>query len=100
LIITRNHVRSAIDFVEIAEESMHNVVTHIGATAQSTVGDLILTVLKAAYPEQVSHSDMLRRVYKRVKNAAEFKEIIETLIESRRVIEEGSQKGIFYTFIK
>jgi len=68
MIITRDHFLSAVQAVELVEARMGEVLAYIGATAQSSVTDYIYSFIKAKHPEPLSHSVLLRRVYKRIKN--------------------------------
>lgn len=96
LIITKSHLASARKAIDYAESKMSDVLAFIGATAQSTVSDLIMNILKAKEGEPVSHSTILRKVYRRVQNKNEFRDIIDTLIESNRIIVSASERGMFY----
>ena len=97
MIITRDHFHSAIQAIELVEARMGEVLTYIGATAQSSIADYIYSFIKAKHPEPLSHSVLLRKVYKRIKNKGEFMDLIETLTDADRIVQAASRSGIYYS---
>lgn len=95
-IIRPGHMESAILAVDRVEQLLPAVYSTVGATAESKIGRIILKVLQRHAPEPVSHSVLLRRVYKHVQNAEVFKRIIETLEETKKISREISSHGEFY----
>ena len=97
MIITRDHFLSAIQAVELVEARMGEVLSYIGATSQSSTADYVFSFIKAKHPEPLSHSILLRRVYRRIQGLGDFKDIIETLIEQNRIVMAASRQGIYYS---
>jgi len=97
LILTLDHLKSAIAAIDLAEEGMPEALAHIGASIQSTITDLVYAIVKSYHPVPISHSVLLRKVYRRIQNKAEFKDVIDTLHESKRIFIDVSSKGIFYS---
>ena len=97
MIITRDHFLSAIRAVELVESRMGEVLAYIGATAQSSIADYIYSFIKAKYPEPLSHSILLRKVYRRIQSRNEFMDVIETLVDSNRIVQSASRHGIYYS---
>lgn len=97
MIITRDHFLSAIRAVELVESRMGEVLAYVGATAQSSIADYIYSFIEAKYPEPLSHSVLLKRVYRRVQSLNEFRDIIDTLVDSNRIIQSASRHGIYYS---
>jgi hypothetical protein len=97
MIITMHHLEAAIDAVTFVESKMPDAIAHIGATVQSTIADQIFNTIKLHAPNPVSHSVILRRIYKRLSyGAQEFQQIIDSLKQADRIREEVTEKGIFY----
>ncbi len=97
MIITRDHFLSAIQAVELVESRMGEVLSYIGATSQSSIADFTYSFIKAKHPEPISHSVLLRQVYRRIQSLGEFKDIIETLVDSNRIVQAASRRGIYYS---
>lgn len=97
LIITKDHFLSAVKAIDLVESRMGEVLAYIGATSQSSVADYVYAVVKAKYPEPTSHSVLLRKVYRRIQGMGEFRDIIETLIDSNRIVQAASRHGIYYS---
>ena len=97
MIITRDHFLSAIRAVELVESRMGEVLAYVGATIQSSTADYVYSFIKAKYPEPLSHSILLRKVYRRLQGRNEFMDIIETLVDSNRIIQAASRHGIYYS---
>jgi len=97
LVLTTDHLKSAIAAVEMAEEGMPEALSYIGASIQSNLADRVFSVIKSYHPAPVSHSVVLRRVYRRIQSGAEFRDTIETLKDSNRIEVTASQRGIYYT---
>lgn len=96
LVIRKGHFDAAKVSVDQIEENLPQVFSSIGATQESKLGELILRILRRNDPEMMSHSVLLRRVYKHVQTGEMFRKIMDTLIESKRVLSEVSSKGEFY----
>lgn len=95
--VTLKHLLAAIAAVEYVEERIPDAIASIGATIQSSIADQIVNVLRLRDPVPVSHSVVLRRVYRRLTyGAQEFKQIIDSLKESDRIKEIADAKGVFY----
>jgi hypothetical protein len=97
LILTVDHLNSAIEAIEMAESEMPEALAYIGASIQSTLADRIFAVIKSYHPTPVSHSVLLRRVYRKIQSSAEFKDVVETLKDANKITIEASQQGIFYS---
>lgn len=97
LIITRDHFLRAVQVIEFVEQRMSEVLAFIGATTQSTIADFVYSFIKAKHPEPISHSVLLRRVYRKIQSINEFRDIVETLIDSNRIIQAASRHGIYYS---
>ena len=96
MVITKDHFWSAVRSIELVERHMSDTLNFIGATAQSTVIDYVLSSIRIKNPEPVSHSVLLRKVYRKIQNSSEFKDIIDTLIDSNKIVQSATQHGIFY----
>ncbi|MDO9592989.1 MAG: hypothetical protein Q7I98_07355 [Erysipelotrichaceae bacterium] len=97
MIITRDHLLSAIQAVELVESRMGEVLSYIGATVQSSVADYIYSFIKTKHPEPLSHSVLLRKVYRRIQSTSEFRDIIDTLVDSEKIVQAASRHGIYYS---
>lgn len=98
MIITKDHILGALKAVDFIETTIPQALAYIGATTQSNTADMIEAIVLSHAPEPVSHSVLMRRVYKRlVGGAAEFQQIIDGLKETKRIHELASDKGIKYT---
>ncbi len=100
MVITLDHFKKAVQVVELVESKMADVLTFIGATAQSTIADLVVSMIRTNHPEPMSHSVLLRKIYRRLQSKGEFKDIVDTLIEANRISMTASKRGIFYTLGK
>lgn len=100
MIITYDQLMSAINAIDLAESGMPEALAYIGATAQSNVADHVFSVIKSFDPKPISHSVLLRRVYKKVQGKTEFREVIETLHDANRITIDASRSGIFYSLRK
>ena len=61
------------------------------------LSDYVFSFIKAKHPEPLSHSVLLRRVYRRIQGLGDFKDIIETLVEQNRIVMAASRQGIYYS---
>jgi len=96
-IIRLDHFDSALKSIEFIESHYPVAVAAIGATQQSLVADQIVAIVSTVYPESMSHSVLLRRIYKRLTyGAAEFQQYIDDLKETKRIKENVGTKGTFY----
>lgn len=100
MIITRDHFLSAIQAVELVEARMGEVLAFIGASTQSSTADYVYSFIKAKHPEPLSHSVLLRKVYRRIQSMGEFRDVIDTLVEQNRIIQAASKSGIYYSIKK
>uniref|UniRef100_A0A6M3MAK9 Uncharacterized protein n=1 Tax=viral metagenome TaxID=1070528 RepID=A0A6M3MAK9_9ZZZZ len=100
MVVTLDHLKSAIDIVDHVELQLPATIRYIGAVEGSDLHDVILSVIKRSPPGGVAHSTLLRRFIRKYKNAAEFKAVIDTLVEERLIKPEGRKTGIFYHFIE
>lgn len=98
MIITTKHLTRAINAVEYIEALIPHALTYIGATTQSNVADVIEGFVRSRSPLPVKHSELLRKVYRLVKDGNEFKAIIETLVEAGR-LETVTEKAAMYYVI-
>ena len=97
MIITKSHFISALAAVENVETRMPAALAYVGATQQSNTADMVESIIVANMPEPISHSVLLRRIYKRLTGGApEFQMIVDSLKESNRIQEEASERGVFY----
>lgn len=96
MFITLDHLKSAINAIDLAELGMPEILSYIGATVQSNVADLIFAVIKSFDPIPISHSVLLRKVYKKIQSKSEFRDIIETLHDTDKITIDASGRGIFY----
>jgi len=96
MIITDTHFEAALDAIEFLEQGMIRTVEFIGATAKSDIGELLVRMIKKNAPEPISHSVLMRRVYKRIQDGEEFNKIIETLLDTKRIEMVSSKRGVFY----
>jgi len=96
--ITLDHLNAAISAIEYVEARIPDAIASIGATIQSTIGDQIVNIIRSKAPSSISHSAVLRRIYKRLNyGAQEFQQIIESLKQAEKIKEVASERGIFYT---
>ena len=97
LVIEKYHLLSAIRAIEGVEETIPSAIAYVGATHQSSTADMIEAIVMSMAPERVSHSVLLRRVYKRLTSgASEFESIIKGLVESNRIKDIATERGTFY----
>ncbi|HDY89369.1 MAG TPA: DUF3987 domain-containing protein [bacterium] len=98
MVITLDHLNAAISAIEYVEARIPDAIASIGATIQSTIGDQIVNIIRSKAPSSISHSMVLRRIYKRLNyGAQEFQQIIESLKQAEKIKEVASERGIFYT---
>lgn len=100
LVLTRDHFLNAVQAIELVEQRMSEVLAFIGATTQSTIADFVYSFIKAKHPEPISHSVLLRRVYRKLQSINEFRDIVETLVDSNRIVQAASRHGIYYSLKK
>ena len=96
LSITKAHLESAITAIDYAEQFIPEALAYIGASMQSSVVDLVFSIIRKSHPERMQHSVLLRKVYRRIKNKSDFGDIIEILHESGRINIEVSRAGRSY----
>ena len=96
MIITIDHFKNAVKAIEYLELGMAKAMEYVGATEKSSVSELIIKILEKNMPEAMSHSVLMRRVYKRIRDADEFQSLIDTLAQSERIEITASRRGIFY----
>ncbi len=98
--ITKKHLEQALTAIDMIEADISNAVSYIGSTQQANTMDFMEGIIRSVYPESLSHSTLMRRIYKRLTyGAQEFREIMEFLIDQERVKEDVTSRGIFYTAI-
>ena len=98
MILTLEHLNSAIAAIEFVEESIPDAIASIGATIQSIVSDQIYNVIRLSAPNAISHSNVLRRVYRRLTyGAQEFQQIIDSLKQADKIKEVASERGVHYS---
>ena len=101
LVITVEHFKAALEAIEFLEQGMIRTTEFMGATAKSDIGELLVKMIRKNAPSPMSHSVLMRRVYKRIQDSTEFKEIIDTLLESNRIeVDSANNKGLFYKIKK
>jgi hypothetical protein len=101
MILTIEHINAAIMAIDNIETRRIDALDGIGASIHSILTDQVYAYVKLHHPAGISHSLLLRRVYKRLtRGGIEFKEIIESLKDQRAIMEEASPKGIFYKLWK
>ena len=97
MIIEKHHLLGAISAIEHLEETIPSAIAHVGATQQSNTADMIEAIVMSVAPERMSHSVLLRRVYKRLSGgASEFETIIKGLKDADRIKEVPTERGIYY----
>jgi len=96
MIVELEHLNAAILAIDYLDASMRSAVRFIGQTAQASIGDRIKAHIRAKEPEPISHSVLLRRVYKHVRDSGEFQSIIDTLIATNQIEVVRGRKGIYY----
>jgi len=100
MIITLNHLEQALAAVQHVEDNISAAVSHIGATHQANTADFMEAMIRSVYPESMSHSVLLRRMYKRLSyGASEFKELVGMLEDQGKIKPTESVKGTVYTAI-
>ena len=98
MIINIEQLDSAISAIEYVESKIPEAIASIGSTAQSMISDMVLNVIMANAPRPVSHSTVLRRVYRKLTyGAQEFQQIIDSLKLADRIHEVVNERGVFYT---
>ncbi|MCK5603620.1 hypothetical protein KAR91_17170, partial [Candidatus Pacearchaeota archaeon] len=101
MIITLDHLNAAISAIEYVEARIPDAIASIGATVQSTIGDQVVNIIRSSAPSSISHSAVLRRIYRRLTyGAQEFQQIIDSLKQAEKIAEVASERGIFYTLRK
>lgn len=99
--MTLDHLQMAIMAIDNIEARRIDALESIGATAQSTLADKVLAYIRLHYPKSISHSVLMRKVYKNLTyGAKEFNEIIEMLKEQNLIKDGASEKGIHYVLKK
>lgn len=100
MIITPEHFFAALAEINHVEENIPRAVAYIGATEKSNLAEIILRIIKKNAPEGTSHSLLLRRMHRRVQDKDEFKSIIDTLLDERRIEVEPRGAAIYYKIRK
>ena len=98
MVIEDYHIEEAKNLIKYLEETLEDALEFVGATAESALADRIVDIVRSAGTEGISHSVLMRRVYRSIKGAAEFKAIIDTLCDSKRIKMSASGKAIKYHF--
>lgn len=95
MIIHRNHLEAALEIIKMVEDGIDSAIKYVGATGESVVGERVLRYLRA-HKGQMDHSSLMRLVYKYIKNADEFRSLMDTMIQSGAVNQIVDQKKIYY----
>jgi hypothetical protein len=94
--VTLQNVKDAMTICERTVDRASEAFEFVGSTREAILGEKVLNNLRKAQG-WIQHSVLLRRLYKYVRNAEEFSEIIMTLISQQRVLMDTSREGgIFY----
>lgn len=96
MVITPEHFSFALSEINHVEENMPKAIAYIGATVKSGLADIIFRMIKKNTPEPISHSTLIRRMHRRVQDSEEFKSIIETLLDERRISVVPRGNAIYY----
>lgn len=89
-------MRVTSKFVEGADEVL-DTIEHSVSIRHAPPIEMILDILYSTYPESVSHSVLLRRIYRRlVHGAAELHAIMDTLEKHGKIEQVNTTKGLFY----
>jgi len=100
LIITETHLKQAITLIDMIEADIPHALGSIGATQQANALDFLEGIIRSVYPQSLSHSVLLRRIYRRLTyGAQEFEEMISLLKEQDKIVEGATTKGKFYTAV-
>jgi len=93
-LIKLEHLAAAINLVDELQRHLPEVYDGIGATTSSTssIMDRISRVL--SHHTRMSHADLLRRVARHA-NALEFRQVIDTLIQSNMVIRDPNNPATY-----
>ncbi len=60
------------------------------------MGILIVKIIRKNEPEAMSHSTLMRRMHRKIQDAKEFNEVIQTLMDEDRIDLVPSKRGVFY----
>jgi len=101
MVISIHHLEGAIKAIAFIEKMYPKAIESIGATQQSLTVDVIEAILMTVHPQAMSHSVLLRRVYKRLTyGAEEFKMYIDSLKEQNKIKEKVSVHGVTYQLMR
>lgn len=95
MIIHRDHLETALVFLEIAEDGIDSAIQYIGASGEFGVADKIMKGIKSKGGEAF-HSDIMRMVYRYVRNAQEFNGIVEMLIHAGLIVQGKHKNSMVY----
>lgn len=96
MIIRPQHFYDALNEINHVEENLPRAVAYIGATAKSTVEEVVLRIIRKNAPELISHSNLLRRMRRKVQDKDEFQSIIDTLSEARLIRTVPQGQAVYY----
>ena len=97
MVISNDHILDAFRAIDLVESRFENAMRFIGATQESIHADTIVKIVMSGSPNPVSYSDIMRKMYRKVKGAAELKAILEILVESKRLRRVVKGRAVFYT---
>lgn len=97
-IIDLRHFKIAVDQIENVEASLADATSYIGASEQSLLADVIISIVKKHYPVPVSHSLLMSRLYRKIGSGPAFNDLMEGLTECGKLsYAKATSKGMYYT---
>lgn len=96
MVITEDHFWMGVQLIEAIEEGMASVLERVGAVPISDISDLIVATLKR-HRMPMLHSVLYRRMYRRIGDAKNFNDIIDSLIQQDKIEIVLTKKGTFYS---
>jgi hypothetical protein len=100
MIITIEHLASALAAIDNIEHHLPAAIAHIGSTQQANAVDFAENMIRSVYPESMGHSVLLRRMYKRLTyGKTEMDELISMLEGQGKIKITADRSGVRYTAI-
>jgi hypothetical protein len=94
-IISIQHLCRARDLITNVIKEWEISAQYIGALQSASVVDKIYTII-ASSPTPVEYSQIMNRMYRRIKNPVELKDYLDILKESDKIEEIATPKKIMY----
>jgi len=93
MIITTDHINIAIASLDYIESKLDNALRFIGATEESVLSNQIYRFIRGHHPDSVKHSVVMRKFHRSIKNANAFRDVMDVLLQAKRVVANVPRRG-------